>query len=115
MKGARAILIAVSLPMLTACAEPHAPFPASFEMTAVDEFEFVATGTTHYPVNTKEGEEGRMTWLTGYLARNHFCPDGFKIERRVPAQLLGGDKPGVDQHRYRSITYLGRCQSPDHG
>src|ERR1700687_2849324 len=88
-----------------------APFPSTFQMIGPNQFQFIAGGNDDYPANTRTGEQGRIAWLSSYLTQNGFCANGYEIIQRIPEGLVASAKRGVEDQRYRSITYVLGCKS----
>jgi hypothetical protein len=85
-------------------------FPSRFESISPDNFEFTADGTFKYPANTKSGEAGRLSWLSGFISQHKFCPAGYDItERNVDYSKLS---PKHSDQTRLAITYYGRCKAP---
>jgi hypothetical protein len=77
----------------------------SFEIQEEDKFVYEAWADAIYPLEEKEAEDYRISFLKEYLADNNLCPNGYEISRRQPIlkdkALLGPS--------YR-IFYYGKCR-----
>jgi hypothetical protein len=92
----------IAILCLVACVSSiGAPFPASFTMTAADQFEFTARGTIDYPANTKGGEDARMKWLVAYILQNHICPFGYKLEAPQPEYISSSPRASGSNLTFR--------------
>ena len=76
-------LVLVALVGLAACSSVKKQAVTTFKPEGTTGFVYTSEYGQMFLADDKQAEAQRLTWLSQYVAKNHLCPNGYKIVSRT--------------------------------